>query len=263
MCSSDLQATGDTAGPDPQPAPPATAMPAVHATKAPSARTLAEAARRWGLDFRPTPACRDAKAGNDVKGFGTSFEYRAPRKGTLMSVLAIAAQIARLACVNGVSSSGDVNYYCGTVVALLGAGDGPIAAERSKLRDFVSRFGATTAEERATLVRAVIAQFEACGRKDDLRRLGAVLYQGLAEYERMKGPLGLARCRAACDPRGQPDWGTTAQFDPANDRFVHPSTATCFAGCTPEFEDAPALVKFLHRRVLQGKIGRASCRERV
>lgn len=232
--------------------PPATVAPATRATAAPSARTLAETARRWGVDFLRTRACRDAKAGNDVKGFGRSFEYQAPRKGTLMSVLAIAAQIARLACVNDVSSLGNVNFYCGTVVGLLGFGTGPIGEERSKLADFVSRFGATTAEERAMLVRAVIAQFVACGRKDDLRRLGAVLYQGLAEYERLWSPLGLAKCRAACDPRAQPDWGMVGEYDSASERFVRPSTATCFGGCTPEFEEAPALIKFLHRRVLQG-----------
>ena len=61
---------------------------------------MADAAIRWGIDFLTTSACRDAKAGSGVKGFGSSFEYTDPRQGTLMSALSIAAQIVRIACMD-------------------------------------------------------------------------------------------------------------------------------------------------------------------
>ncbi len=211
-----------------------------------------DAAVAWGLDFLTTSACRDQKAGSGLKGFGSSFEYTDSRQGTLMSALAIAAQIVRVACLDPVTSQGDFSFYCGTLTGLFGPAAGAIGAERLAFRDFIRKFGAAARDERKALVKSVVAQFEQCGRQDELKRLAAVLYQGLLEYERLEGPLDLARCRAKCDPRSKKDWGVGRQYVRSKNREIIPTTEACFVNCSADFYGASALVKFIHRRVLQG-----------
>jgi hypothetical protein len=211
-----------------------------------------DAALRWGIDFLTTSACRDAKAGSGLKGFGSSFEYTDPRQGTLMSALAIAAQIVRVACLDPIGPEGDFSFYCGTLTALFGPEAGAMRDDRLKFRDCVKKVAAASRDERKALVRSVVAQFESCGRQDDLRHLGALLYEGVNEYERMRGQFDLAKCRAKCDPTSKQDWGLGARYVAAKKQMVYPSTGACFPACSPELAEAPALVKFIHRRVLQG-----------
>jgi hypothetical protein len=211
-----------------------------------------DAAVRWGLDFLTTTACHDAKAGSGLEGFGSSFEYTDPRQGTLMSALAIAAQIVRVACLDPVTRDRDFSFYCGTLTGLFGSAAGAIGAERLKLRDFIRDFGAASRDERRAVVKSVVAQFEQCGRQDELRSLAAVLHQGLSEYQRLEGKLGLARCRTKCDPRSKKDWGVGRQYVRSKNREIIPTTEACFVNCSADFYGASALVKFIHRRVLQG-----------
>jgi alpha-tubulin suppressor-like RCC1 family protein len=218
----------------------------------PTDEQLSKVAQRWGLDFLDTSACRDKTAGRGIVGFGTSFEYKVPRTGTLMSALGLAAQIVRLACLAGPSESGDDSFYCGTLVAMFMTDRGAIDSERTKLRDFVKRFGAATRSERVAVVQAVVAQFEQCGRQDELRRIAAVMDQGLTEYDNARDELGLKTCRSACDPRGKADWGLVGRIVSGTWRETRPSTDACFKNCSNDFRSSHALIKFIHRRVLQG-----------
>ncbi|MBI5542776.1 MAG: hypothetical protein HY901_02730 [Deltaproteobacteria bacterium] len=222
----------------------------------PAVADASDLAQRWGLDFSGIAACQDKNAGSGIAGFGRSFEYvGVARKGTLMSTLGLAAQIVRMSCLTSDSYS---RFYCGALPYLFGSDPkaqsketrAAIQKERITTRDFVKRFGAASRAERRELVQSVIAQFEKCGRQDELSNLAALMYQGLDDYERaMKAGAGKA-CPAGCDPRSKPDWGTTITF--RNGQPQYPSTGRCFAGCNAEPEDSSLVVRFIHRRVLQG-----------
>jgi hypothetical protein len=220
--------------------------------------TSSDIAQRWGIDFSGTAACRDKDAGAGITGFATSFEYLAPRDGTLMSTLGLAAQVVRLSCL---SSDKYAKFYCGSLVYLFGSGyKGDVQAkkykeaiqkERIKARDIAKRFGDASRDERRELVGAVVAQFEKCGRREDVRRLAAALDSGLDKYEKSGEELALSKCRATCDPRTKSDWGVATVHGPGGATKT-PSTSRCFAGCSSDFHGASLLTQFIHRRVLQG-----------